>query len=97
MSIVEVIYATLNNQESIKVEVQPNDTIASTIKLSGILQKYPEIDLNINKVGIYNQVRKLEEPVKDGDRVEIYRDLIANPKTKRISRAKLQRNKGIFQ
>lgn len=46
----------------------------------GILQQYSEIDLRINNVGIFSRLAKLTDVLEDGDRIEIYRPLLANPK-----------------
>ncbi|MBL4660939.1 MAG: RnfH family protein [Alcanivoracaceae bacterium] len=96
MSTVEVIYATLLQQNSVRVELNAGDTIKDVILDSGLLVKYPEIDLTINKVGIYNQLKKLDDEVKVNDRIEIYRELIANPKDVRRKRAQKQKEQGII-
>ena len=96
MFTVELIYANLAEQKILKVSVNEGDTIKDIIDISGILSKYPEIDLEINKVGIYNQVKKLDEPVKANDRIEIYQSLIANPKDVRRKRAIQQKQQGII-
>ena len=97
MSTAEVIYATLDNQDSIKVELVSGDSIKDVINKSGVLDKYPEIDLNTNKVGIYNQLKKIGDLVNNNDRVEIYRNLIANPKDVRRKRAEQQRKDGTIK
>jgi len=97
MSTVEVIYATLQQQNSITIKINKGDTINDVIIASGLLIKYPEIDLNINKVGVYNQAKKLNEIVKAGDRIEIYRALIADPKEVRRKRAVKQKEEGIVK
>jgi len=96
MSTVEVIYATLLQQNSVTVELNAGDTIKNVILASGLLDRYPEIDLTINKIGIYNQLKKLDDEVKDNDRIEIYRGLIANPKEVRRKRAQKQKEQGII-
>lgn len=96
MSTVELIYATLTDQSIATINIKAGDTINDVIVSSGLLQKHPEIDLSINKVGIYNQVKKLDEIVKNGDRVEIYRALIADPKEVRRKRALKQKEQGII-
>jgi putative ubiquitin-RnfH superfamily antitoxin RatB of RatAB toxin-antitoxin module len=96
MSTVELIYAKLDEQKIIKSTFKTGDTINDVIITSGILEKYPEIDLTINKVGIYNQVKKLDEPVRANDRIEIYRPLIANPKDVRRKRAIQQKQQGLI-
>lgn len=65
-----------------------NTTIQNIILLSGILEKYTEIDLRENKVGIFSRPAKLNETVDDGDRIEIYRPLIADPKEIRRKKQK---------
>lgn len=50
---------------------------------SGILKRFPELDLTVHKVGIFGKLVKLDSPVKEGDRIEIYRAIIADPKTVR--------------
>ena len=97
MFTIEIIYAQLKNQELIRLELNDEVTIQKAIELSGVMNKYPEIDLTINKVGIFNQVKKLDTLVKDGDRVEIYRELIANPKDVRRKRAEKQKEQGIIK
>ena len=96
MFTVKVIYATLLDQQCVNVDLADGATIHDAIDASGLLQKYPEIDLSINKVGIYNQVKKLDDTVSAGDRVEIYRELIANPKEARRKRAAKQKQQGII-
>ncbi|MBL4773295.1 MAG: RnfH family protein [Alcanivoracaceae bacterium] len=96
MFTVKVIYATLISQKEIIIEsVKQGESINDVINTSGILNKYPEIDLNINKVGVYNQVKKLDDIVNSGDRVEIYRKLIADPKAVRRKRAEKQKQQGV--
>ncbi|MBK1643318.1 RnfH family protein [Thiocapsa imhoffii] len=68
-------------------EVQQGSHISEVIAQSGVLDVCPEIDLSVNQVGIFGKVAKLEQVVADGDRVEIYRPLIADPKQARKKRA----------
>jgi len=88
---IEVIYAIPDQQELIELAVKPGTTIERAIKQSGVLTKHPEIDLSENKVGIFSQVKPLDHVLKNGDRIEIYRPLIADPKAKRREIA--ERNK----
>ncbi len=62
-------------------------TIAAAIKLSGILEKHPEIDPEKTKVGIFGKLSKADTVLRDKDRIEIYRPLIADPKEVRRKRA----------
>jgi putative ubiquitin-RnfH superfamily antitoxin RatB of RatAB toxin-antitoxin module len=54
-------------------------TVQQAIELSGMLKQYPRIDLEIQKVGIFGKLIKLDAAVKEGDRVEIYRKITADP------------------
>lgn len=77
---VEVLYALPHEQTLLVVEVPQNTTLADAVKISGLLGKYPEIDLATNKVGIFGKLSKLDTVLREKDRVEIYRPLIADPK-----------------
>ena len=97
MFTVEVIYATLTQQQLFSVACHLGDTVSDAIVASGILEKFPEIDLEKNKVGVFNQLIKLTDPVKINDRIEIYRPLIANPKEVRRKRAVQQKAEGVIK
>lgn len=84
---VEVAYATAEVQRLLTVRVSAGATLRDAIGASGILREFPEIDLAKNKVGIFSKPAKLEQALRAGDRVEIYRPLIANPKEARKKRA----------
>ena len=84
---VEVIYALPHEQKLLKVEVPQGTTLEGAIEVSGILNKYPDIDLSSNKVGIFSKLSKLDVVVRDKDRIEIFRPLIADPKEVRRKRA----------
>lgn len=85
--IVEVAYAIPASQVIYTVEVDENATIEDAISASGILDEYPEIDLSINKVGVFSKLAKLDKSLQHKDRIEIYRKLIADPKAVRKQRA----------
>ncbi|MCZ7564239.1 MAG: RnfH family protein [Burkholderiales bacterium] len=85
---VEVIYATPVKQERYPVEVASGATLAEAIRASGVLRAFPEIDLAVNRVGIYGTLVALERAVSAGDRIEIYRPLLADPKEARRRRAR---------
>ncbi|MHB8535644.1 MAG: RnfH family protein [Sulfuricaulis sp.] len=85
---VEVAYATPQRQETIEVAVRPGATVEQAICASGILEQFPEIDLSNQRVGIFGERVRPQDPVHDRDRVEIYRPLIADPKEARRERAK---------
>jgi len=84
---VEVIFALAQRQECISVKLEAGATLQKAIEQSGLLAKYPEIDLAKNKVGVYAKLAKLDTALRDRDRVEIYRPLIADPKEVRKQRA----------
>ncbi len=88
---VEVAYARPNSQKIIAIEVEDGCTIETVIQRSGILSLYPEIDLEKQKVGVFSKSRNLTDLVNDGDRIEIYRSLIIDPKEARRARAKKKR------
>lgn len=84
---IEVVYALPGEQPLFKQPVAPGATVTEAIQASGILHKYPEIDLTINKLGIFGKLTKADAVVRDKDRIEIYRPLIADPKEVRRKRA----------
>ncbi|EJH30972.1 protein rnfH [Vibrio cholerae O1 str. EM-1546] len=84
---VEVVYALPHEQRVLKLVVEQSATVEEIIRTSGILQMYPEIDLTVNKVGIFSRNVKLDARVRDKDRIEIYRPLLADPKEIRRKRA----------
>ncbi|MCK5382740.1 MAG: RnfH family protein [Gammaproteobacteria bacterium] len=84
---VEVAYALPERQVIVVVDVAAGATLEEAIRASGILEQYPDIDLTKNKVGIFGKLGKPGDPLHAGDRVEIYRPLIADPKQVRKQRA----------
>lgn len=72
---VGVAFARHTTQIWMKIEVPDGCTVQEVIEHSGLLEQFPEIDLETNKVGIFGAVKKLTASVKDGDRVEIYRPI----------------------
>lgn len=84
---IDVIYALPQRQEIIHLALPAGSTVQQAIEASGLLVKYPEIDLARNKLGIYARLVKPDTALRDHDRVEIYRPLIADPKEVRKARA----------
>ncbi len=84
---VEVAYALPHQQVIMAVKLAAESTVEEAIKRSGILEKFSEIDLAQSKVGIFSKLTKLDTVLRDNDRVEIYRPLIADPKEVRRQRA----------
>lgn len=84
---VEVAYAKPDEQVILAVQAMSGITLSQAVEKSGIMQRFPEIDLKTNKFGIFGKAAKADTPLRDGDRVEIYRPLIADPKEQRKKRA----------
>lgn len=84
---VEVCYALPAEQTVLPVRIDPGQTAEDAIRLSGLLKQHPEIDLGVNKVGVFGKLVRLDAPLQPGDRVEIYRPLIADPKESRRKKA----------
>lgn len=84
---VEVCYALPEKQVLIRLKLPLGATLLQALEASGLLQKHPEIDLKKNKFGVFAKLTKPEGILRDGDRVEIYRPLIADPKEVRKQRA----------
>ncbi|MBK5965524.1 RnfH family protein [Thiocystis minor] len=78
---VSIVYALAKRQIWLNVEVPEDATLREAVERSGLLAQCPEIDLDQQKVGVFGKVSALETKLADGDRVEIYRPLIADPKT----------------
>jgi len=84
---IEVAYAKPSEQVILTLDIADGSTMEAAIIESGILQRFPEIDLANNKVGIFGKLCKLDQVLRAGDRVEIYRPLIVDPKEMRRNRA----------
>jgi putative ubiquitin-RnfH superfamily antitoxin RatB of RatAB toxin-antitoxin module len=84
---IEVVYALPHEQVLLKLKLPQGTTVSQAVSASGILERHPEIDLAQNKVGIYGKLTKADAVLRDRDRVEIYRPLIADPKEIRRKRA----------
>ncbi len=84
---IEVAYALPQSQTLLSLDVTKGTTIEQAIVQSGILTEHEDIDLSVNKVGIWSKSKKLDEVLNEGDRIEIYRPLIADPKEVRRRRA----------
>ncbi len=77
-------------QELVALEVASGSTLADAIAQSGLPEMFEGFELDPAKVGIFGQKASLEQVLRDGDRVEIYRPLIADPKEARRQRALIQ-------
>lgn len=90
---VEVAFALPDEQVVIALEVNDDATVEQVISQSGILDQFPQIDLETAKIGIFSQAVKLSDSVEAGDRIEIYRPLTIDPMQKRRLKAKMQKKK----
>lgn len=88
---IEVAYATANQQTVLRLQIANSSTVEQAIIESGILQQWPEIDLQKNKVGIFGQLCELDKILNAGDRIEIYRPLQKDPMDARRQKAKIKR------
>lgn len=84
---IEVTYARADRQDVIPLKLPEGSTIQQAVEASGLLQRYPDIELGKTKVGVFGKLSKLDTALRDRDRVEIYRPLIADPKEVRKQRA----------
>ncbi|MGB5452336.1 MAG: RnfH family protein [Sedimenticolaceae bacterium] len=84
---VEVVFAKPGEQALEQLQMPADSTIEAAIRQSGFLERFPEIDLATNKVGIFGKASAPSVELRDGDRIEIYRPLIADPKEARKKRA----------
>jgi uncharacterized protein len=84
---IEVAYAKPEEQVIVTVNVPLGATVGQALFLSGLLERFPEINRTEPIVGIFGATCKLDQTVKQGDRVEIYRPLIHDPKEARRQRA----------
>jgi putative ubiquitin-RnfH superfamily antitoxin RatB of RatAB toxin-antitoxin module len=84
---IEVVYALPDEQILLRQSVPTGTTVAGAVLASGMLDKHPEIDLAANKLGIFGKLTKADAVVRERDRIEIYRPLIADPKEVRRKRA----------
>jgi len=84
---VEVAYALPEQQVILPIKALAGITVEEAIKRSGILERFPEIQLAQSKVGVFSKLTKLDTVLRNKDRVEIYRPLIADPKEVRRKRA----------
>ena len=85
---VQVCYALPDDSDITALSLPAGATLEQAVQASGVLQRYPSIDLDTQKLGIFGKVKPADTPLRDGDRVEIYRPLQADPMETRRRRAK---------
>lgn len=91
---IEVVYGVPHKQKILTLILAEGATVEQAILASGVIDLFPEIDLKVNKVGIWNKAVKLSQIVNDLDRIEVYRPLIADPKDVRKRRAEKAKLEG---
>jgi putative ubiquitin-RnfH superfamily antitoxin RatB of RatAB toxin-antitoxin module len=84
---IEIAYALEHKQTLLNLQVEEGTTLKQAVEISGILDTYPQINLLKDKTGIFGKIAKLDTVLRQKDRVEIYRALIADPKKVRKERA----------
>jgi len=85
---IDIVYAAPVQQKSISLQITRGTTIGEAIQQSEMLALFPEIDLAKQAVGVFGKLKKLTDIVQPGDRIEIYRPLLIDPKEARRARAK---------
>jgi uncharacterized protein len=94
---IEVCYALPDEQALVPVELPEGATLQQALDASGILKRYPQIDLAQQKVGVFGKLKPLDTVLADHDRVEIYRPLIVDPKAARQRRVEKTRKEGSIE
>ncbi|WLE59804.1 RnfH family protein [Burkholderia plantarii] len=94
MLAVQVCYALPAQQTLIDLAVPENSTVREAIEASGIVARHPEIDVSVAKTGVFGKLAPLDTVLRDGDRVEIYRPLVVDPKAARQRRVDKTRREG---
>ena len=82
-----MVYALPAGEDAVTLELAPGATAADALRASGVLERHLEIDLGRQKIGIYGRVVTAGALLSDGDRVEVYRALVTEPKEARRRRA----------
>lgn len=83
---IEVVFARMHQSDIVRIELPEGSSIKQALEASGLLQKHPQIDLETWKFGVFGKLSRLDTPLRDHERVEIYRPLIADPKEVRRRR-----------
>jgi putative ubiquitin-RnfH superfamily antitoxin RatB of RatAB toxin-antitoxin module len=90
---VEIVYATPAVQRRYTVDLADGETVRAAIEQCGVLRDCPEIDLARDRVGVHGRLVAPTDVVREGDRVEILRPLVADPKAGRRRRAQSARRR----
>jgi hypothetical protein len=84
---VEVVYALPTGADAVTLTLAAGATAGDAVRASGVLERHPEIDLGRQGLGIHGRVVAENAPLRDGDRVEVYRPLPVDAKEARRRRA----------
>jgi putative ubiquitin-RnfH superfamily antitoxin RatB of RatAB toxin-antitoxin module len=87
---VSVAVALADRQEVIEIELEQNSTVQDALAAARLHERFPEIDVAKLKAGVWSRVARPSTVLRDGDRVELYRELAADPKEARRARARLR-------
>jgi uncharacterized protein len=79
--------------EQVSLSLPPEATVADALHASGLLARHPDIDLAVHKLGVWGKLRTPDDPLRDGDRVELYRPLAVDPKEARRQRDRSHRER----
>lgn len=85
---IQVCYAMADSSTLLELTLPADSTVKQAIDCSGVLALFPEIDLSVQKVGVFGKLKPLDANLHDGDRIEIYRALQADPMESRRRRAR---------
>lgn len=88
MVTIEIVYANPQKQKMFTIQMPLGASVLEAVQQSGILEAFPEIDLEKNKVGLFGEFTTLSQILRDRDRIEIYRPLQIDPKQARVNRVK---------
>lgn len=86
LTIIVAYGATAQQVDLIPLTLPAGSTVFDALRQSGLLERYPSIDLTMQRVGVWGKLKPLTEPLRDGDRVELYRPLQIDPKEARRQR-----------
>ena len=90
---IEVAFATAAKQLIVECRVEPGTSPREAARLSGIDRHFPDIDLDASDLGVFGKAVPEDYELQDGDRIEIYRPLRADPKESRRHRALQQKGR----
>ena len=87
IGIVVAYAAGPGHESSVGLKVAANATLAEAVEASGILLRHPEINWPVARLGVWGKTKRGDTPVREGDRIEVYRQLVVEPNAARLARA----------